>query len=146
MVREENVKLMTKIAIYEKRQGKTEIPMNEYYKGDYVRINTLRAVVSATVVYVLIFILWAVYKVDYILANVMKMDYKQVAAVILLTYAVWIFIYWVFARILYAARYEASRSNIIIYNHHLKKLQEESDKKVVKAKGGVGIGDDFIDF
>jgi hypothetical protein len=76
----------------------------------------------------------------------MKMDYKQVAAVILLTYAVWIFIYWVFARILYAARYEASRSNIIIYNHHLKKLQEESDKKVVKAKGGVGIGDDFIDF
>ena len=54
--------------------------------------------------------------------------------------------YWLIARIIYAKRYEDSRSNIIIYNHHLKKLQEEEDKKVMKAKGGMGIGDDFIDF
>lgn len=146
MVREENVKLMTKIAIYEKRQGKTEIPMHEYYKGDYVRINTLKAVVSATVSFVLVFALWVVYKLDYILANVLKMDYKKMAAVIAIIYIVWILVYWLFARALYAKRYEESRSNIIIYNHHLKKLQEESGKKMVKAKGGVGIGDDFIDF
>lgn len=56
------------------------------------------------------------------------------------------FLYWLIARILYAKRYEASRSNIIIYNHNLKKLQEENRKEVVKTKGGVVIGDDFIDF
>ena len=34
MVREEDVKLMSRIAIYEKREGRTEIPVNNYYKGD----------------------------------------------------------------------------------------------------------------
>ena len=68
------------------------------------------------------------------------------AVLIALIYCVWILMYWLIARIIYAKRYEDSRSNIIIYNHHLKKLQEEEDKKVMKAKGGMGIGDDFIDF
>lgn len=146
MVREENVRLMTKIAIYEKHQGKTEIPMNEYYKGDYVRINTLKSVASATFVFVLILALGVLYKIDYLLANITKMDHKRLAAIIVLVYLVWSAMYWLIARILYAKRYEASRSNIIIYNHNLKKLVEESGKKYVKAKGGVGIGDNFIDF
>ena len=146
MVREEKVKLMTKIAIYEKHQGKTEIPMHEYYKGDYVRIHTLKAVIFATAAFAIILALLAVYKLDYILANVIKIDYRRTAIIIGLIYAVWILVYWLSARILYAKRYENSRSNIIIYNHHLKKLQEESGKKVVRTKGGVGIGDSFIDF
>lgn len=146
MVREEKVKLMTKIAIYEKHQGKTEIPMHEYYKGDYVRIHTLKAVVFATAAFAIILALLAVYKLDYILENVIKIDYRRTAIIIGLAYAVWILVYWLSARILYAKRYENSRSNIIIYNHHLKKLQEESGRKVVKTKGGVGIGDSFIDF
>ena len=146
MVREENVKLMSKIAIYEKRKGKTEIPMNAYYKGDYVRLNSLKAVVSATVVFVLVAALVIVHKLEYILANVLKMDYKKLVILILAVYGIWIFLYWLIARIIYANRYVASRSNIIIYNHNLKKLQEENRKEVVKTKGGVVIGDDFIDF
>ena len=146
MVREEKVKLMTKIAIYEKHQGKTEIPMHEYYKGDYVRIHTLKAVIFATAAFAIILALLAVYKLDYILANVIKIDYRRTAIIIGLVYVVWILVYWLSARILYAKRYENSRSNIIIYNHHLKKLQEESGRKVVRTKGGVGIGDSFIDF
>lgn len=146
MVREENVKLMSKIAIYEKRDGKTEIPMNAFYKGDYVRLNSLKAVVSATVVFVLAAALVIVYKLEYILANILKMDYKKLAILILAVYVIWIFMYWLIARIIYSKRYEASRSNIIIYNHNLKKLQEETRKEVVKTKGGVVIGDDFIDF
>lgn len=146
MVREENVKLMTKIAIYEKHKGKTEIPMNTFYKGDYVRLNSLKAMVSATITFVLIFALIVVYKLDYILANVLKLDYKQIGFQILLVYGLWIFLYWMIARIIYAKRYENTRPNIIIYNHHLKKLQEESIKETVRPKGGVVIGDDFIDF
>ena len=146
MVREESVKLMAKIAINEKHKGRTEIPMNEYYKGDYVRVNTLKTIVSATISFVTILAVWVLYKLDYLLANILKMDYKRLAVLIALIYCVWILMYWLIARIIYAKRYEDSRSNIIIYNHHLKKLQEEEDKKVMKAKGGMGIGDDFIDF
>lgn len=146
MVQEEKVKLMTRIAIYEKHEGKTEIPMNTFYKADYVRLNALKTIVSATVVYVLVAALVAVYQVEYILANILKVDYKKLLTVLLLVYAVWVFMYWLIARILYAKRYEDARSNIIIYNHRLKKLQEKTGKEVVKTKRGVVVGDDFIDF
>ena len=146
MVREENVKLMSKIAIYEKREGKKEIPISNFYKSDYVRMNTLKTIVSATVTYGLVLILGLVYKMDYVLANILKVDYKTLIIYILGTYGIWIFIYWLIARILYAKRYEDSRSNIIIYNHNLKKLQEAAQKEAVITKGGVGVSGDFIDF
>ena len=146
MVQEEKVKLMTRIAIYEKHEGKTEIPMNTFYKADYVRLNALKTIVSATIVYILVAVLVAVYQVEYILANILKVDYKKLLTVLLLVYAVWVFLYWLIARILYAKRYEDARSNIIIYNHRLKKIQENTEKEVVKTKRGVVVGDDFIDF
>ncbi len=146
MVREQNVKLMSRIAIYEKRAGKKEIPMHKFYKGDYVRLNCLKSVVSATIVFVLAAVLVIIYKMEYLLTNILKMNYVRIAVITLAVYAVWVFLYWLVARIIYAARYEKARSNIIIYNHHLKKLQEEGHKEMVKAKGGVVIGDDFIDF
>lgn len=146
MVQEEKVKLMSRIAIYEKHEGRTAIPMNTFYKGDYVRLNALKSIVSATVVYVLVAALVAVYQIEYILANILKVDYKKLLVILLLGYAVWVFMYWLIARILYAKRYEDARSNIIIYNHRLKKLQEKTGKEVVKTKRGVVAGDDFTDF
>ena len=146
MVREENVKLMSRIAIYEKRDGKTEIPMHCYYKADYVRLNALRAVVYASIAFVLVAAIVVVYRLDDILKNILKYDYKKLAFGILLLYGVWVFLYWLIARIVYSRKYENSRSHIIIYNHNLKKLQEEAEKEVVKAKGGLLIDDGFIDF
>ncbi len=146
MVREENVKLMSKLATYEKRNGKTEIPMSGYYKSDYVRMNVLKAVVSATVAFAIMAAVIVIYKLDYILANIFKIDYKSFGVGVLLIYVVWIFLYWLAARIVYAIRYEKARPNIIDYNHNLKKLQEESQKEMYKAMKGVVINDDFIDF
>lgn len=146
MVNEEKVKLMAKIAIYEKNQGKQEIPMNEYYKGDYVRIFTLKSVVFSTIAFFVLLAIIAAYKVDYIMSNVIVLDYRRIVISIIVAYAIWTAFYWLFARIFYAVRYEKSKSNIIIYNHHLKKIQEESTKKTMKAKGGVGFSDEFINY
>lgn len=146
MVREENVKLMSKIAIYEKRDGKAEIPMSGYYKSDYVRMNILKSVVSATIAFVIVAAVIVLYKLDYLLANYYKIDYKSLGIGILALYAVFVLVYWLVARILYALRYENARPNIIEYNHNLKKLQEESQKEILKAMKGVVINDDFIDF
>lgn len=146
MVREEDVKLMSRIAIYEKREGRTEIPVNNYYKGDYIRWNALKAAVSATVVFLVVGVLTVLYKMDYLLANVLKLDYKRIGIMVGVIYACWVLLYWIVARILYAVRYEKVRPHIIIYNHRLKKLLEARQKEVVKPKGGVVVSDDFINF
>lgn len=146
MVREENVKLMSKIAIYEKRDGKAEIPMSGYYKSDYVRMNVLKSIVSATIAFVIVAAVIVIYKLDYILINLFKIDYKSLGLGILVLYGVCVSVYWLVARIIYAMRYEKARPNIIEYNHNLKKLQEESQKEVMRAMKGVVINDDFIEF
>lgn len=146
MVREENVKLMSKIAIYEKHKGKQEIALSGYYKSDYVRMNVLKTMVSATVTFLTVAVVIVLYQLDYILANIFKLDYERLGMGILLIYIVWLLIYWLVARILYAWRYEKARPNIIDYNHNLKKLQEASNREVLKAMKGVVINDDFIDF
>ena len=141
MVREKNVKVMTRLALYEKNQGKTEIPMTEYSKGDYVRLNILKSIVAATIAFLCIVALVAVYRAEYLLSHVMQIDYKNLG--------IWILIYWVIARLFYSRKYEKARPNIIIYNHNLKKLLEITQKEEVKTaipKGGVVIDDDFIDF
>ena len=117
-----------------------------FYKSDYVRLNALKAVVYASIVFVLIAGLTVLYRLDDILKNIFKYDYKKLIIGILILYGIWIFAYWLIARIIYAKKYENGRSNIIIYNHNLKKLQEEAEKEVMKAKGGVVVDDDFIDF
>lgn len=146
MVREENVKLMSKLAIYEKHEGKQDIALSGYYKSDYVRMNILKAMVSATIAFLIVAMVIVLYKLDYLLANVFKLDYEKLGIGIMLIYIVWLLIYWIAARVLYAWRYEKARPNIIEYNHNLKKLQEASDREVFKAMKGVVINDDFIDF
>ena len=86
------------------------------------------------------------YRMDYILANILKLDYKRIGMSLAVVYACWVLLYWIIARILYAIRYEKVRPHIIIYNHRLKKLLEARQKEVVKPKGGVVASDDFIDF
>lgn len=144
MVREKNVKLMSRIAIYEKRKGKTEIPMNGFYKSDYARIHALKAAVSATVAFVLVAAMVVIYKLDYILANVFKLDYKKIGIYVAAGYVAWVLLYWIIAWFIYSKKYEDARPNIIIYNHNLKKLREESERDVIKSKGGVVLDDDFI--
>lgn len=149
MVRENNVKIMTNLAIYEKNKGRWEIPMTGFYKGDYVRLKALKSVLGATVSFLCGIGLVVAYQMEYLLANMMKLDYKQLGLKILAVYGIWVFAYWLVARVIYARRYEAARPNLIIYNHNLKKLQELTKKEEAKTtipKGGVVINDDFIDF
>ncbi|MGN0437856.1 MAG: hypothetical protein ACI4F4_04975 [Lachnospiraceae bacterium] len=149
MVHEKNVKLMTKMAIYEKNEGKYQIPMTGFFRGDYVRMNTLKSVVGGTVAFFLVVILVVLYKAEFILANIMKMDYKKIGMEVLCIYAVVFVLYWLLARIIYMRRYEKARKNIIEYNQNLKSLQEEMKKLEVKTgipKGGIVINDDFMDF
>jgi hypothetical protein len=146
MVKEENVKLMSKMAIYEKREGKQQIAMNRFYKSDYVRWNALKAIVSSTVVFVIVVAMYILYNLDYLLINVLKMDYWELAKNLLIAYGAWVLLYWLLATIVYSVKYEKIRPSIIEYNNNLKHLDEITEKEIMKAKGGVVINDDFTDF
>jgi hypothetical protein len=45
------IRLMTKLAVYEKKDGKEDIHLSKYYKTDYVRYQVLKAIITSTIGY-----------------------------------------------------------------------------------------------
>ena len=49
MLNEEKIRLMTRTAIYEKREGKEDMKVNQYSGSDYVRFNMLKTLIGVTI-------------------------------------------------------------------------------------------------
>lgn len=61
MLNEERVILMTKMASYEEGEGKRNMSLGRYFRGDYISIQLLRAFFSSTIAYLLGFGLYVLY-------------------------------------------------------------------------------------
>ena len=115
---------MTKLAVYEKKDGKEDIYLSKYYKTDYVRFQVLKAIITATIGYALIIGLIAFYKIEYLIKNAVVLDYKQIGTYVLGFYLMTITIYGLGALIIYSMKYDASRKKLSRYFKLLKKLEK----------------------
>lgn len=129
MINEEKVKLMTKLAIYESKKGKKQLNISKYYKRDYVRYNMFKAVVAATVSFIMLLAIYVLVNAEDLLMSLNELDFMKEATKLGILYVVFILIYMIAARIIYARRYEQVKPDVIIYNHNLKKLKEMYDKE-----------------
>ena len=57
MLNENKIKMMTKMAIYEKNEGRQMIKNSRYFKGDYVAFGVLRTLIATTFAYIIMVIL-----------------------------------------------------------------------------------------
>ena len=55
MINEDRVRHMTRIAIYEKEEGRNLNPMMHYSRKDYLALHTILNVVTGTVFYFLLY-------------------------------------------------------------------------------------------
>ena len=53
MLNENKIKMMTKMAIYEKNEGRQMIKNSRYFKGDYVAFGVLRTLIATTFAYII---------------------------------------------------------------------------------------------
>lgn len=67
MLNEEKIRLMTGLAMFEKRAEKDVFPVNRYFKGDYVSGHMIRAFLSYTFSCVVCLGLWLLYSIEEIL-------------------------------------------------------------------------------
>jgi hypothetical protein len=112
MLNNKKIRLMTKLAIFETKDGKEDIRLSKYYKTDYVRLQVLKSIVSTTVGYLLILALIFLYKSEYIIKNAVSLDYKTLGSYILGIYIILITIYGLGSLAWYSFKYEASRKKL----------------------------------
>ena len=49
MLNEERIRLMTRMAAYEEHEGKKDIAISGYFRGDYISFQLLKSAIYATV-------------------------------------------------------------------------------------------------
>lgn len=123
---------MTKLAIYEQKEGKEDINISKYYKLDYIRLNILKTIVSITVGYLLLLLMFIAYKSEYIINKAVTLDYKSIGFYILVIYIMLIIIYVLSTIITYSIKYNTSRKRLKKYYKNLKELREIYMEEVKK--------------
>lgn len=124
MLNNKKIRIMTKLAVYEDKEGKEDISLSKYYKTDYVRYQVLKSIISATVGYLLILILIFTYKLEYIIQNAVSLDYKMIGAYILGVYIMLVAIYGLGSILGYSIKYDTSRKKLSRYFKLLKRLNK----------------------
>ncbi|MDO4167699.1 MAG: hypothetical protein Q4D32_09875 [Eubacteriales bacterium] len=124
MVNEKKVRIMTQLALDETKRYKQEIDESGYYHADYVRYHTMHLLWGVTLSYLLGICLVALYHMEYLLINLVKMDYRSIGLIALGIY-VGMFVVCLIGSILYySAKYKENRKKLKIYMARLKQLEE----------------------
>lgn len=127
MLNEEKIRIMTRAAIYEKGKGREDLKITAYGDSDYVRFNLLKTVIGATIGFVLIVMLFAVYNMDYFMTNMMKLDLGKLGREFLVVYLLFLAVYIAVSIIVYQTKYTIAKRRVRTYNEELEIIEEIAD-------------------
>lgn len=122
MLNEERIILMTQLAAYEANEGKKNVKIGNYFRSDYIAVQILKSIVSASIAFALVFALYIFYDFENFMQDVYKMDLIAFARNVLIRYGISVVVYGVVTYIVCTYRYARVRRNLKCYYHNLKKL------------------------
>lgn len=123
MLNNKKIRLMTKLAIYEKEDGIEDTRLGKYYRIDYVRYQLLKTIVAVTIGYLILVLLAVLYNIEYLIAEAVKLDYVTIGRTMLGIYLILVFTFGGAACIGYTVKYNQSRKKLGKYYQMLKKLR-----------------------
>lgn len=140
MLNEDKIKLMTGIALFEKREGKKIFPVNRYFRGDYVSYHMFRSFFAYTFCGLLGGLLWGLYNIERLLGTVVIEELIVIAGKLGILYVAGLVIYELITFFVYRRRYEYARRGLKVYVAKLKRLEKryefQSKSKELAKEGG----------
>ena len=132
MLNEERIKLMTRMASYEDTDGRRNISVAKHFRSDYVSLQVLKAIICATLAYMIVCGAYLYYSFDTIMTDIYKIDLWAFAGKILKNYIIFTVSYCVLVYIAFSIRYSKAKKNLKRYFNNLKLLgsmynREEKD-------------------
>lgn len=122
MLNEKKISLMTKMAIYEKEEGRKSFPMSKYYRSDYLSLRLINSVILTTLAYVMVVALAVVVNVEKILEELVTIDLLNIGKHLLISYIVLIVVSMLMTYLIFGHRFKQYRRGLNGYNGNLKKL------------------------
>ena len=122
MLNEEKIRLMTKLAIYEQNDGKSDLPTSKYYKSDYLTVKLINSAISMTLGYILLLAVIALINLEKLLSEMVKMDLFALGRNLIIIYVILFVLNMVVTYLVENRRFKKSRTNLNEYNVMLKEL------------------------
>ena len=148
MLNTERIRRMTRLSAYEEHEGRETLPVCAYFKNDYVSKNMIWTAITTTLAYLLMMLLWFVYKINFYLEHLAQMNLIHLAVRLIIFYLALLVLSEVLAYFVFEYKYRKAQKLQKPYREGLKELErlyEEEDK----AKQGYtttigGVADDDI--
>lgn len=132
MLNSEKIRLMTKMASFDEVEGKKDIAVNGYFRGDYISFQILISAIYATIGFAVIVALYVLYNLETLLSEFYKMDIVAFGKEWLTRYVIVLLIYLLISYFVYAYRFHQTKKRIRAYQQQLKqlhKMYENSERR-----------------
>ncbi|MDD2969653.1 MAG: hypothetical protein PHT89_06050 [Lachnospiraceae bacterium] len=132
MLNEERIILMTHMASYEENEGRKNVAIGSYFRGDYIGLQLLKSVISGTIAYALVVALIIFYDFGTFMQDIYKTDLMELAKTLITYYLGSLVIYIGISYAVYFHKYNQAKKSLKNYYNHLKQLSylyEEDGKK-----------------
>lgn len=123
---------MTKMACYEADEGRKNVAVGSYFRGDYIGLQVIKSIVSGTIAFVIIFAMFILYDFEVFMADIYKMDLLDFAKTVIIDYLIFTAVYAVISYGVYTYKYTKARRSLKMYYNNLKKLAYLYDREVKK--------------
>mgnify|MGYP003293199443 CR=1 FL=1 len=122
MVNEDRIKLMTRMAAYEKEGHKKNKIIVSFFRSDYISMQMLKSIVSTTIAFAIIFSLYVLYDFEVFMKEIYRMDMFQFARSVIIIYLIFLSITLVITYVVSLYRYNKALQSTKLYYANLKKL------------------------
>lgn len=130
MIGEENIKQMTKTAVFEERH-KDLLDISQFFKWDYVTFHILKTWICTTIAFIIAVASYVLYRIEMGQFDLSKFDFNTNSKILLLVYIIYSLIFAMIALLVYISRYEKAKKQVGHYQRLLKRIlsaQEEIEK------------------
>ena len=131
MINEEGkkrIRLMTRIAIYEKEEGKKNAPVADYFRSDYIGLKILGAVLSASIIFCIVLGLYILCNSETLMIDFYKLDLMEEARKLIFYYVGFVASYVCIVAITFFVKYNKAVKYKRVYSKNLKKLLPHFDR------------------
>lgn len=128
MLDEKKIKLMTKIAIYEKKESKDLEIASKSFKVDYVTLQMLYTAVATTIGYFCIVVLYILGNLERLLLNAGTVDFPKLIGSGIRNYVICLIVFLVIALFFYSQKYDKAFDKVKKDFTNLKNLSKLIEK------------------
>ena len=123
MINEEKVKIMDRLALYEKQEGRKYLPVSKYYRSDYIGLAMFRNFFLASLAYLVILLLAAAYFAEFLAESLHTLNIAWIGILIVVEYLVTIGVYSAVTYTIHSIRYGRAKKGVAAYERKLGELE-----------------------